>query len=73
MQRPIPATGVISRTSGVRRHAFLATYPCRMWWFLLVLVVLVVVGYANRVKILAKVLGQDEGRIRRALERRKDR
>ena len=43
-----------------------------MWFVLLLVIVLLVVGYVNRVKILAKVLGQDEGRIRRALERRKD-
>ncbi|MGH3447033.1 MAG: hypothetical protein ACRDQA_24375 [Nocardioidaceae bacterium] len=41
-----------------------------MWWLLLVIVV-AVVAYIYRVQILAKVLGQDQDRVRRALERRK--
>lgn len=43
-----------------------------MLWILLI-VALLVAGYAFRVKILSKVLGQDEARIRRALERGKGR
>ncbi|WP_281280847.1 hypothetical protein [Nocardioides guangzhouensis] len=42
-----------------------------------ILIFLVIVGalvaaYVYRVQILAKVLGQDESRVRRRLERRKD-
>ena len=38
----------------------------------LVIVGALVAAYVYRVQILAKVLGQDEGRVRRRLERRKD-
>jgi hypothetical protein len=41
-----------------------------MFWLLLI-VVLGVVAYRYRVKILAKVLGQPESRIQRQIERRK--
>lgn len=41
-----------------------------MLWFLL-LVVVAVVAYKYRVKLLAKVLGQPESRIQRQIERRK--
>ena len=41
-----------------------------MLWLLLI-VVLGVVAYRYRVKILAKVLGQPESRIQRQIERRK--
>ncbi len=41
-----------------------------MMWFLLI-VVLAVVAYRYRVKILAKVLGQPERRIERQIGRRK--
>ncbi len=38
---------------------------------LLAIVVVGVVAWMNRVKIAAKVLGQPEARVRRAIERRK--
>jgi hypothetical protein len=38
----------------------------------LVIVGALVAAYVYRVQILAKVLGQDESRVRRRLERRKD-
>jgi hypothetical protein len=41
------------------------------WVILLVLVVGGVVAWKNRAAILAKVLGQDEARINRQLNRRK--
>lgn len=41
-----------------------------MFWLLLI-VVLGVVAYRYRVKILAKVLGQPESRIQRQIERRR--
>lgn len=41
-----------------------------MLWFLIIVAVLVG-AYVFRVQLLSKVLGQDETRIRRALERRK--
>ncbi len=41
-----------------------------MFWFL-VLVIVAVVAYKYRVKLLAKVLGQPESRIERQIERRK--
>ena len=41
-----------------------------MFWLVLI-VVLGVVAYRYRVKILAKVLGQPESRIQRQIERRK--
>jgi hypothetical protein len=41
-----------------------------MFWLLLILVV-GVVAYRYRVKLLAKVLGQPESRIQRQIERRK--
>ncbi len=41
-----------------------------MFWLLLI-VVLGVVAYRYRVKILAKVLGQPERRIQRQIERKK--
>jgi hypothetical protein len=41
-----------------------------MFWFL-VLVAVVVVAYIFRVPLLAKILGQPEERIQRALDRRK--
>ena len=42
-----------------------------MLWFLLI-VVLAVVAYRYRVKIVAKVLGQPESRIQRQIGRKKD-
>ena len=42
-----------------------------MMWFLLI-VVLAVVAYRYRVKILAKVLGQPERRIERPIGRKKN-
>ena len=42
-----------------------------MFWLLLI-VVLGVVAYRYRVKILAKVLGQPESRIQRQIGRKKD-
>ena len=41
-----------------------------MWWILLIVVVAVLV-YRYRVPIMAKVLGQSEGRVERRLNRRK--
>lgn len=41
--------------------------------FLLLLVIAVVAAYVFRVQLLSKVLGQDETRVRRMLERRKSR
>ena len=41
-----------------------------MLWFLL-FVVVAVVAYKYRVKIMAKVLGQPESRIQRQIERKK--
>ncbi|HLR85634.1 MAG TPA: hypothetical protein VK059_11835 [Nocardioidaceae bacterium] len=41
-----------------------------MMWILLIIAAAVVV-YVFRVQIMAKVLGQSEDRVRRALERRK--
>ncbi len=42
-----------------------------MLWILLVVIVVAVVAYKFRVPILAKVLGQSESRVQRAIERRK--
>ena len=47
-----------------------AAYARRMLWILLI-VVLGVVAYRYRVKILARVLGQPEGRIERQIGRKK--
>jgi hypothetical protein len=44
-----------------------------MFWFFVILVVLAIVAYKFRVPLLAKILGQPESRIQRALERRKQR
>ena len=44
-----------------------------MLWILIVLVVAGVLAYKFRVPLLAKVLGQPESRVKRQLERRKDR
>ena len=43
-----------------------------MLWIILLVVVLGVLAYRFRVPLLAKVLGQDEARVRRQLNRRKD-
>jgi hypothetical protein len=43
-----------------------------MFWFLVLVVVLAVVAYKFRVPLLAKILGQPESRIQRALDRRKE-
>lgn len=42
-----------------------------MFWFLLLVVVVGVLAYRYRVQIMAKVLGQSEGRMNRQLNRRK--
>ncbi|MGI8577456.1 MAG: hypothetical protein ACR2KG_05945 [Nocardioidaceae bacterium] len=42
-----------------------------MWWILLIIVVVAVAAYTFRTQILAKLLGQPESRVQRALERRK--
>lgn len=42
-----------------------------VFWILLLIVVAAVAAYKFRVPILAKVLGQPESRVQRALERRK--
>lgn len=42
-----------------------------MLWILLVVIVAAVVAYKFRVPILAKVLGQSESRVQRAIDRRK--
>ncbi len=42
-----------------------------MLWILLLVIVAAVVAYKFRVPILAKVLGQSESRVQRAIERRK--
>ena len=41
------------------------------WLILLVLVVGGYLAWKNRVVLLAKILGQDESRVRRQIERRK--
>jgi hypothetical protein len=43
-----------------------------MLWIILLVVVLGVLAYRFRVPLLAKLLGQDEARVRRQLNRRKD-
>ena len=43
-----------------------------MFWFILLVIVLGVLAYRFRVPILAKILGQDQGRVERRLNRRKD-
>ena len=48
-----------------------SAYARTMLWFLLI-VVLGVVAYRYRVKIMAKVLGQPESRIQRQIGRKKD-
>ncbi len=48
-----------------------ATYARSMLWILLLVIVAAVVAYKFRVPILAKVLGQSESRVQRAIERRK--
>ncbi|MGI8700888.1 MAG: hypothetical protein ACR2JU_06740 [Nocardioidaceae bacterium] len=42
-----------------------------MLWILLLVIVAAVVAYKFRVPILAKVLGQSESRVQRAIDRRK--
>lgn len=42
-----------------------------MFFWVVVIIVALVVAYVFRVQILSKVLGQDEARVRRMLERRK--
>ena len=42
-----------------------------MLWVILLVVVLGVLAYRFRVPLLAKLLGQDEARVRRQLNRRK--
>lgn len=42
-----------------------------MWFWIMVIAVAVVLAYVFRVQILSRVLGQDEARVRRMLERRK--
>lgn len=42
-----------------------------MLWVLLILVVVGVVAYRMRVPLLAKILGQDQGRVERRLNQRK--
>lgn len=42
-----------------------------MFFWFVVIVVALIVAYVFRVQILSKVLGQDEARVRRMLERRK--
>jgi len=42
-----------------------------MWFWFVVIVVALIVAYTFRVQILSRVLGQDEARVRRMLERRK--
>ena len=43
-----------------------------MLWIILLVVVLGVLAYRYRVPLLARILGQDEARVRRQLNRRKD-
>lgn len=43
-----------------------------MFWFIVLVVVLAVLAYRFRVPLLAKILGQDRGRVERQLNRRKD-
>lgn len=43
-----------------------------MLWIVLLVVVLGVLAYRFRVPLLARILGQDEARVRRQLNRRKD-
>ncbi|MGY2700604.1 hypothetical protein [Nocardioides sp. HB32] len=43
-----------------------------MLWIILLVVVVGVLAYRFRVPLLAKVLGQDQARVRRQLDRRKD-
>jgi Sec-independent protein translocase protein TatA len=42
-----------------------------MIWFLIFIIVVAVVAYRFRLPILAKLLGQSQDRVQRALERRK--
>ncbi len=42
-----------------------------MMWIILALVVLGVLAYRMRVPLLAKILGQSEGRVERRLNRRR--
>ncbi len=42
-----------------------------IFWILLVIVVLGIVAWKMRVKLLAKILGQSESRMNRQLNRRK--
>jgi hypothetical protein len=42
-----------------------------IFWILLVIVVLGIVAWKMRVKLLAKILGQSESRVSRQLNRRK--
>ena len=43
-----------------------------MFWLIVLIVVAAVLAYRFRVPLLAKLLGQDEARVRRQLNRRKD-
>jgi hypothetical protein len=43
-----------------------------MLWFILLVVVLGVLAYRFRAPLLAKILGQDQSRIERRLNKRKD-
>jgi hypothetical protein len=43
-----------------------------MLWIILLVVVVGVLAYRFRVPLLAKMLGQDQARVRRQLDRRKD-
>jgi len=42
-----------------------------MLWILLAIIVVAVVAYMFRVPLLAKLLGQSQSRVQRAIERRK--
>jgi Sec-independent protein translocase protein TatA len=43
-----------------------------MLWIILLVIVLAVLAYRYRVPLLAKILGQSEGRVNRQINRRKD-
>jgi len=53
-----------------RRSSRTSPYAGGMLW-LLIIIGVVVLAYVYRVQLLSKVLGQDEARVRRMLERRK--
>lgn len=42
-----------------------------MFFWFVVIVIALIVAYVFRVQLLSKILGQDEARVRRMLERRK--